>query len=134
MFQKLALLALLSVVSTTMAGIVDGTWQQLADIPLYPRQEDTGVVINDTTFAILGGVIPFSPQNMTVGNTTAIMQFYDIPTDTWSRGPDIPEPRNHVNAVGYNGKAVCLASFSALKSHTFSAISNAGYTVHHGRP
>lgn len=98
--------AVLGLVATSSATITDGTWEELAEIPLYPRQEDTGVVLNDTTFAIMGGVIPYAPQNLTVGNTTSITQFYDVPSGTWTRGPDIPQPRNHVNAVGYEGKAV----------------------------
>lgn len=112
--------ALLSAVSTVSAtGIVDGTWEELAPIPLYPRQEDTGVVLNDTTFAIMGGVIPYSPLNLTVGNTTAITQFYDVPSNTWTRGPDIPQPRNHVNAIGYEGKAVSSFLVLSLSLRSF---------------
>lgn len=110
------LLALLGAASAAHATITDGTWEELAEIPLYPRQEDTGVVLNETTFAILGGVIPYSPQNLTVGNTTSIMQFYDVPSNTWTRGPDIPLARNHVNAVGYKNRAYIVGALQALNS------------------
>lgn len=40
--------------------------------------------------------------------TSRTVQIYDIATDTWSLGPDLPQPNNHGMAAAVNGKIYLL--------------------------
>ncbi|KAF4583270.1 kelch domain-containing protein 8a [Ophiocordyceps camponoti-floridani] len=63
--------------------------------------------------AVLGGL---------TNVTTAMVQFYDMPSNTWSSGPDIPMPLNHLNAAVVNGNIYLLGGLAVLPNGTWSAI------------
>ncbi|KAK1574359.1 kelch domain-containing protein [Colletotrichum navitas] len=70
----------------------------LSPIPIAPRQEHSVVALSDTRLAAVGGILP----NLDSGvgfNTTAFIQFYDIPADLWSEPIDAPIQVNHPNVA-----------------------------------
>lgn len=92
--------------------LINETWQPVSQIPLAPRQEHVTVALNDTTLAIVGGIIPDPTANSTSNSTgfvtTNIVQLYDIPTDTWTSASPAPIAINHANAAGLNGQLYIL--------------------------
>ena len=95
-------------------------WHDLAPIPIAPRQEHATVALADTTFAILGGIIP----NGDWFTTTNMTQLYDIPNDTWRSAADMPIPLNHANAAVVNGRIYLLGGLAVLVNGTWSAVPN----------
>ncbi|KAK0647195.1 hypothetical protein B0T16DRAFT_376308 [Cercophora newfieldiana] len=94
-----------------------GTWSTLAPIPLFPRQEHSTVVLPPSSFAILGGVIPAE-----VGaNTTALVQLYDIPTNSWKSLAPLPVPLNHANAASVDGKIYLLGGLEVASDGAWRA-------------
>lgn len=89
-----------------------GTWQDLGPIALQPRQEHTAVVLNATTLALVGGIIPVA--NGSGGNspsdwvTTDMFQLYNAATETWALGPSLPFAVNHPNTVVVENKLYLL--------------------------
>jgi N-acetylneuraminic acid mutarotase len=60
------------------------------------------VFLPPSTIAILGGLIP-SDTSLIPVDTTAIMQFYNVSSNTWSSRSPMPIPLNHVNVAVVNG-------------------------------
>ncbi|TLS26756.1 hypothetical protein PpBr36_04287 [Pyricularia pennisetigena] len=93
-----------------------GSWQDLGFIALQSRQEHTAVALNDTTFALVGGIIP--AEGSDGGNTpdswatTNMFQLYDTATGEWSLGPPLPFAVNHANAVVVDGKVYLLGGLA----------------------
>ena len=84
---------------TTIAG---GEWGSRA-----------GLLVNNSEFAlaeasgklyVMGGYPPQQGPN----RTSRAVQVYDIATDTWQLGPELPQPNNHGMAAGVNGKIYLL--------------------------
>jgi hypothetical protein len=69
-------------------------WRALAPVPTGRTEVATAVV--DGRVYVTGG---FAPPNLTV----ATVEVYDIATDTWSAGPDLPVAVNHAMSVGHDG-------------------------------
>lgn len=95
-YVAIALLGLANIAATA-TSCTSGQWVDLASIP-KPRQEHGTVAINNTTIAIVGGIVP-------VGNstqTTDLLQLYDIDSNTWATASAAPYKVNHPNvaAVG----------------------------------
>jgi N-acetylneuraminic acid mutarotase len=85
------------------------TWQSLTPIPLFPRQEHTTLFLPPSTIAILGGIIlDATNTSFPPVNTTSMMQFYSIDTNTWSSRSDMPVALNHLNAAVVGGKIYVL--------------------------
>ncbi|KAF2030737.1 galactose oxidase [Setomelanomma holmii] len=85
------------------------TWQSLSPIPLYPRQEHTTLFLPPSAIVILGGVIPSNDTTLAIPfDTTPVMQFYSILTNTWTSRAPIPTPLNHLNAAVVHGKIYLL--------------------------
>ncbi|KAK4153867.1 hypothetical protein C8A00DRAFT_33337 [Chaetomidium leptoderma] len=90
-------------------------WKALAPIPLYPRQEHTTLALNTTTLLILGGIIPATPDNPNLFNTTSLLQLYHLPTNTWHHPhplSGLPVPLNHPNAAIIKSKLYLLGGLS----------------------
>ncbi|KAF2821389.1 galactose oxidase [Ophiobolus disseminans] len=86
------------------------TWRTLAPIPLHARQEQTTLFLPPSTIVIVGGVIPTNDTNFVA--TTPLMQFYSIPTNTWSTKAPLPLPLNHLNVAVVDGKIYCLGGLA----------------------
>lgn len=85
------------------------SWLSLSPIPLFPRQEHTTLFVSPSTIAILGGIVPSNDTTLAVPfQTTSLMQFYSIPTNTWSTRAPIPQLLNHLNAAVVDGKIYLL--------------------------
>jgi N-acetylneuraminic acid mutarotase len=72
-----------------------------------------GLLENNSEFAlaeangklyVLGGYPPQQGPN----RTSRTVQVYDIATDKWQLGPQLPQPNNHGMAAGVNGKIYLL--------------------------
>lgn len=87
------------------------TWTELAPIPIIPRQENSAVAINSTTFAVLGGIKAVTAEIPWAN--TALVTYYDIPSDTWIEGPDMPIGLNHPNTAVVDGKIYLLGGLLA---------------------
>jgi N-acetylneuraminic acid mutarotase len=99
-----ALLGLFGVSTTQSNACEPNTWLNLAPIPIA-LQEHSTVAINDTTIAVIGGVIPGANGTM---DTTDLMLFYDIPSNTWRNKTPSPYKVNHPNVAVVCGKLYLL--------------------------
>lgn len=92
-------------------------WSSLAPIPVFPRQEHTTVYLPPSTIAILGGIVPDASSSPPV-NTTNIMQFYSVATNSWTTKAPMPLALNHANAVVANGKIYVLGGLAKSNEET----------------
>jgi len=74
-----------------------GKWEELAPMP-FPRAAGGAVAIGRRIYVVGGAV-----NATTLSNSLYV---YDVETDKWSVGPDIPTPRDHL-AVAAVGSVVC---------------------------
>jgi N-acetylneuraminic acid mutarotase len=114
----MALLALLN--GLTMASPIElqnqsATWESLAPIPLFPRQEHTTVFLPPSTIAILGGIVPNETFEIPVG-TTGLMQFYSMTNNSWTTRAPMPLGLNHVNSAVVDGKIYVLGGLAETDS------------------
>ncbi|KXX74885.1 Influenza virus NS1A-binding protein [Madurella mycetomatis] len=88
-----------------------GTWQTLAPIADYPRQEHVTLALSETSIGVLCGIVP---RGNSTGpfETTDLFQIYDIPTDTWRTAAPAPVPLNHPNAAVLNGTLYLLGGLT----------------------
>lgn len=105
-----------SAASHPLQGSNLGSWQDLGPIALQPRQEHTAVALNETTFALVGGIIPAegsdggnTPDNWA---TTDMFQLYDTVTGQWTLGPPLPYAVNHANTVVVDGRVYLLGGLA----------------------
>src|SRR2546423_11940847 len=103
----------------------NGTWISLPPIANSARQEHTTVAVSPTTLYILGGILPFFP-NQTTDPTTALMQSYYVPNDTWSSAASLPMLLNHLNAAVTNqdGKIYLLGALAPSLDGVWRAIAD----------
>lgn len=97
-----------------------GTWTNLAPIPIAPRQEHITVAVSPSELAILTGIIPSGPGY----NTTALVQLYHIPTNTWRPAAPAPLPLNHANAAAVDGKIYLLGGLADAPDGAWRAVPN----------
>jgi N-acetylneuraminic acid mutarotase len=98
----------------------DESWKALAPIPIGTLQEHSTVAISPTLLAVIGGLVEG-------GATTAIVQLYDIPSNTWKRAAPLPIGLNHPNAAAVDGKIYLLSGLEAQGSRgigTWRAVPN----------
>ncbi len=95
------LLLTLLATNPLQAGSVRGVWEQIA--PLPSARQEVGVTILDQDVYVLGGLVP--------GGATASVQIYDVATDSWSAGPDLPSSRHHVAAAAVGGRVYSIGGF-----------------------
>jgi non-specific serine/threonine protein kinase len=72
----------------------ESAWRRLAPAP-SPRTEVAAAAVGRRLW-VLGGYAPD-------GATLATAEVYDIATDTWARGPDLPVAVNHAMAATLDG-------------------------------
>lgn len=99
-----------------------GTWEDLAPIPIIPRQEHTSVALNSTKLVVLGGIIQIGET----WNNTDLVTLYDIPSNTWKSIAPLPLALNHPNAAAVNGKIYLLGGLAELRdqNQTWQATAN----------
>lgn len=88
-----------------------GTWTYLDPIPHHPRQEHATVAVSSTTLYVLGGIVDYL-ANQTTDPTTALVQSYSIPNNSWRSAASLPMPINHANAAVVNGKIYVLGALA----------------------
>jgi N-acetylneuraminic acid mutarotase len=89
-----------------------GEWITLSTL-LQPRQEHTTVALNETTIAVVGGVLGVYNGSAQVGvQTTDSVQLYDIPSDTWSDIAPLPLGLNHPNVAAVDGNVYVLGGLA----------------------
>ncbi|KAI0403232.1 hypothetical protein F4802DRAFT_617016 [Xylaria palmicola] len=117
---KRVCLALLSAIvwSTAVVGLpttAAETWDELATVPSGTIREHTTVTLSLSEIVVVGGVV--GP------NTTDQIQIYNIPNNTWSKGPPMPKALNHPNAAVVDGKLYVLGGFADAQDVPWRAIS-----------
>ena len=87
-----------------------GTWTPLASMPAG-AERGAAAVLTDTATVILAGGAGVDAALDTV-------LFYEVATDTWSAGPDLPAPRSHAIGVAQHviGGLASLDSADPLDS------------------
>ncbi|EXA32731.1 hypothetical protein FOVG_16064 [Fusarium oxysporum f. sp. pisi HDV247] len=90
-------------IAATASACKSNEWINLAPIPTA-RQEHGTVAINNETIAILGGIVVAGSGT----EMTDLLQFYDIPSDTWSTKSAAPHKINHPNVAVVGNKLYLL--------------------------
>lgn len=81
-------------------------WSNLTSLPIK-QQEQTTVVVDESTIALVGGVRQYGNDSFSA-ETTNLVQLYDIPSDTWSQGTPAPVKINHPNVAVVDGRIYLL--------------------------
>jgi hypothetical protein len=84
--------------------VTPATWRPLAPAPTERTEVATAVV--DGRIYVTGG---FAPPNMTVPT----VEVYDIATDSWSAGPDLPVAVNHAMSVAHRREVYVFGGYLA---------------------
>ena len=97
--RRLAAFALLGTISAATAAQEPGEWaRRVAEL--------------DGRLYILGGY----PANR---DTVTTVQVYDIATDKWEMGPDLPSPNNHGMAASVGGKVYLIGGQTEASGETY---------------
>ena len=87
-----------------------------------------GLLINNSEFAlaeangklyVLGGY----PPQMGPNRTSRAVQIYNIATDSWQLGPELPQPNNHGMAAAVNGKIYMIGGQTTDDQQGATAVS-----------
>ena len=106
--------------ATAFVSVASGAQAKPATIVLYRVAVDPGqwglrarLLVNNSEFAlaeangkiyVLGGY----PPEMGPNRTSRTVQVYDIATNSWQTGPQLPQPNNHGMAASVDGKIFLL--------------------------
>lgn len=82
-----------------------GTYGLLKELPI--ARTEAGGTVNNGKMIITGGINSFA---QTYTNT----MIYNIETDEWSNGPDLPEPINHPSLISYGDTVYIIGGFGPL--------------------
>lgn len=80
-------------------------WRTLSDATIA-RTEVAAARIGDAVYVVGGFAEPD-------GQTTGILERYDLRRDRWTRGAPLPEPVNHAAAAAYKGDLYVLGGYTA---------------------
>lgn len=86
-----------------LSGIPINRWQALPHA-LLSRSEVSATRVGDTAY-VVGG---FRSDL----RSTAAVERLDLRTSRWKRGVPLPQPLNHMNAVGYHGALYVLGGYT----------------------
>ena len=81
---------------------IDGEWGQRAN--LMENNSEFALAEANGKLYVLGGYPPMQGPN----RTSRTVQVYDVASDKWQLGPQLPEPNNHGMAASVNGKVYLL--------------------------
>ncbi|CAM1500382.1 Fc.00g095440.m01.CDS01 [Cosmosporella sp. VM-42] len=98
------------------------TWQKLAPLP-FVCQDHSTAAINDTTIAVVGGIVGIS------FTTTDLVQFYDIPSNTWRTMDPTPYKVNYPNVAVVKNKLYLLGGL--VDGPAIAGLINHGYGFQH---
>jgi N-acetylneuraminic acid mutarotase len=79
-----------------------GVWGMRA--PLLVNNSEFALAEANGKLYVLGGY----PPQMGPNRTSRAVQIYDIASNSWQLGPELPQPNNHGMAAGVNGKIYLL--------------------------
>ena len=80
------------------------TWRTGATIPKDRRRGGAGAVLHDEKIYLVCGIVDGHR-----GGHVAWLDSYDPRTDTWTKLPDAPRPRDHFQAVTHENKLYAVA-------------------------
>jgi len=116
--QSVSLLAVLASLPLDCQARLQETWTPLASIPTDTLREQVTVAVTPQLLATVGGVV-------TGMATTNALQFYNITSNAWSKGANVPLPVNHPNAAAVGGKVYLLGAFTTTTQNgIWKAVSN----------
>jgi N-acetylneuraminic acid mutarotase len=98
------LIGLALVASAATAG--DGTWLPLAPLSL-PRQETGAATIGGEVY-VVGGLLAGNPLH-----ATASVEIYDIASDEWRFGVNLPVALDHMAVAAVGGRLFVIGGYSA---------------------
>ena len=87
-----------SAVVVTRSVVGPGQWGLRAE--LIDNNSEFALAESNGKIYVMGGYPPESGPN----RTKSTVQIYDIASDRWSLGPQLPQPNNHGMAAAVNGK------------------------------
>ncbi len=102
--------AVLCMLGTASPAQEPGQWAQRA--PLLAPNSEFAVAELDGRLYILGGY----PADR---ETVKTVQIYDVATDRWELGPDLPERNNHGMAASVNGKLYLIGGQTEASGETY---------------
>ncbi|KAI5366494.1 putative galactose oxidase/kelch, beta-propeller, kelch-type beta propeller [Septoria linicola] len=88
----------------------DYQWSPLASLPSGGRQEHAAIILCPDTIGVVGGITPNASEKIPFSSTD-LVQLYSIPENTWRNVAPLPQPLNHPNAIGVNGKIYVFGGF-----------------------
>jgi hypothetical protein len=100
--QSLNLIAGTNTRDVLLAPIDLGEWGMRA--PLLKNNSEYPVAEANGKLYILGGY----PPEMGPNRTSRVVQIYDIASNSWQLGPELPQPNNHGMAASVNGKVYMI--------------------------
>jgi N-acetylneuraminic acid mutarotase len=97
-----------TIATAATAATAESFWTSGAPMPT-PRTEVTAAVLEDDIY-VIGGFDE-------LGQTTDIVEVYNIANNTWSKtAAPLPEPLHHTAAASYDGKIYVVGGFTAAES------------------
>ena len=97
-------LAVLTLVSASVAGAAPAQWRQGAELAA-PRSEVAAAVVSGSIY-VVGGVAPD-------GSHSARVDAYSLRTNSWRRLPNLPVTAHHPTAAGYRGRLYVAGGYDA---------------------
>ncbi|WP_144392879.1 Kelch repeat-containing protein [Pleionea sediminis] len=94
-------------------------WVSKPSLP-YRVQEIYPALHNNKIF-VAGGLSPDSPQTGGVSSKVAV---FDLKTEEWSFGNDLPEPRHHPYLISHNSQLYALSGFIQSEQGRWTASSD----------
>ena len=111
MIRRFALLTLISTARIALAQCPSGTWTTLAPMTI-PRQELAAAELDGKIYAVGG-----------LGGRGNANEIYDIATNTWTLGADLPVTTDHAWAVAY-GDRVFVGGGTSNRVFFYDPVSN----------
>ena len=88
-------------------SVAEDRWTRLADMPTARGALAVGII--DGKLYAAGGMTGGRP----LGHAVKTLEVYDIATDRWSRGPDMPTAREHIGGTVLDGRLYVLGGRDA---------------------
>ena len=88
-------------------SVAEDRWTRLADMPTARGALAVGIIEGKLYAA--GGMTSGRP----LGHAVRTLEVYDIATDRWSRGPDMPTAREHIGGTVLDGRLYVLGGRDA---------------------
>jgi Kelch motif protein len=97
----------------SLTGVPVGRWVSLPDSPTS-RAEVSAARLGDDTY-VVGGFD-------TAGQSSSLVQRYDLRTGRWATVAPLPQPLNHMSAIGYAGRLYVVGGYASPGDTSTAAV------------